>query len=285
MKRDCAYTRKLLRKYLKGHLFKYEQVRIGRHLNACAVCRSEFQALKKIADTRQLLKEITPPEGLGRRMKDGVSGLAKLKLLLYRPLWLAVMIAAGTALYFNVIVPLERDIEIENIEKSLPPPGTLASNGTITPDAGSSAPGTARAKQARKTIPARPEAKPDKKAAAPAPLVITILPEDDTTAVERINEVMQEHGRFGKKKFSKTSRKISGSLTAEELDSFFNTIRHSAKVSYSRKRFKSFPAALPIPVILRMKPAPKRASEPPPSPEEQAPDGSLPVSAPTLSGT
>jgi predicted anti-sigma-YlaC factor YlaD len=38
MKKDCAYTRKSLRKYLHGHLFKPEQIRVERHLRSCVMC-------------------------------------------------------------------------------------------------------------------------------------------------------------------------------------------------------------------------------------------------------
>ena len=89
MKKDCAYTRKSLRKYLHGHLFKPEQIRVERHLRSCVMCYTEYQALKQAAETKQYLKDITPPEGIVQRVQAGVSGLAKLKKILYRPLWLA----------------------------------------------------------------------------------------------------------------------------------------------------------------------------------------------------
>ncbi len=139
MKKDCAYTRKSLRKYLRGHLFKYEQVKIARHLNACPVCRSEFQALKKVADTKQLLRDITPPQGLAR-MKEGVTLLAKLRLLVYRPLWLLGIVGFGVLIYLNLIAPGRHDLEIENLEKSVP---VTAPAGTEPPAA--PAPATAAA--------------------------------------------------------------------------------------------------------------------------------------------
>ena len=77
MKKDCTYTRKSLQKYLRGHLFKYEQIKIARHLNACPICRSEFQALKKVADTKRLLQDITPPEGVVQQLRAGAGALGQ----------------------------------------------------------------------------------------------------------------------------------------------------------------------------------------------------------------
>lgn len=259
MKKDCAYIRKSLRKYLRGHLFKYEQVRIARHLNACPVCRSEFQALKKVADTKQLIKDITPPEGFGQRIKNGFFGLRKLKLLLYRPLWVVAIIGAGTLLYINIIAPSQRDIEIENIEKSLPPSATMASAPTMTPADGQALPAPVARTAAEPAASASPSV-----VAAPAadPLVITITPENNEAALQQINDVMQGQGQLGKTRFSRTVRKVSGSLSAQELLAFFKRIEGSGKVSYSRKRFESFPSAQLIPFVMKMNRAPKMAEQP-----------------------
>lgn len=280
MKKDCAYIRKSLRKYLRGHLFKYEQVRIARHLNACPVCRSEFQALKKVADTKQLLKDITPPETLGQRVRVGVSGLSRLKLLLYRPLWVIAIIGAGALLYMNIIAPRHRDLEIENIEKSLPPAAPVASAPTLSAVLASAPVPTAQ--QPRVTEPARPAA-----ATPPAdPLLITITPAGENS-VRRINEVMRGHGELRKMKFSDTVREISGSLTQKELLTFFARIEDAGRVSYSRKRFESFPSAEPVPFVIKMKPAPKPAEAAVLQVQEHKPAqetaASMPASAPTVS--
>jgi hypothetical protein len=90
-------------------------------------------------------------------------------------------------------------------------------------------------------------------------------------------------------KFSDTAREISGSLTAKELLTFFNRIEPAGKISYSRKRFESFPSAQTIPFVMKLivapaapeqntpseKPAPKPAEASAPAPP--AP----PLSAPT----
>jgi hypothetical protein len=286
MNKDCAYARKNLRKYQRGHLFKYEQIRIARHLNACPVCRTEFQALKKIADTKQLLRDITPPESLGQRMKAGVSGLGKLKLLFYRPLWVVLIVSAGMLVYVNIIVPHQRDIEIENIEKTLP--AVVASAPTTT--------GALSVPEQPQPATARQEAvQPPVSTTAPAaspvpaekPLLITIVPARDE-AIGRINEVLQGQAELGTAVFSAGARQISGDLMAKELLTLLNQIRPNGKVSYSRKRFETFPPEQPIPFVMRLKPTPKTEVQSPPSspkvetPAEAAADN-MPSSAPTRS--
>jgi predicted anti-sigma-YlaC factor YlaD len=167
MKKDCASVRQSLHKYLRGHMFKYEQVRIARHLNACPFCRSEFQAIKKMADTKQLLKDITPPESVSQRMKAGAAGLAGLKVLIYRPLWVVLLLGVATILYVNLFAP-QRDVEIENIEKTLPAAMPVASGPSGTAPEAAASPVTASSpvQEAAASAPAP---------AAPSPLVITLV--------------------------------------------------------------------------------------------------------------
>lgn len=273
MKKECAYARKSLRNYLRGHLFKYEQIRIARHLNVCPVCRSEFQALKKVADTKQLLKDITPPEGLAR-MRAGVSVLAKLRLLLYRPLWLAGIIGIAALIYVNV-APRRHDVEIENLEKSVPASAMVASAPTVT------AQPAASAQHAGPVATQQTGSRPGPAVPAVDRLVITITPRS-REAVRRINDVLRGHAQLRKLKFTDADPEISGDLTAKELSVFFSRIENAGKISYSRKRFESFAEAQPVPFLMKMKPAP--AEEPAPaahSPAAGAP--ALPVSAPTAS--
>ncbi len=272
MKKECAYTRKSLRDYLRGHLFKFQQVRIARHLNACPVCRSEFQAFRKVADTKQLLKDITPPEGLAR-MKSGFFVLAKLRLLLYRPLWLAGIIGVAVLVYINLIAH-KPDVEIENLEKSVPASAAVASAPTVTPVASASVP---------HPVASQPTgSRPGPAAPAVEPLVITIAPRSQA-AIRQINEVMRGHGQLRKMKFSDTIREISGDLTARELSTFFSRIEPAGKISYSRKRFESFPAAQPIPFVVKMKPAPLEEEGQAPVRQNSADASAVPVSAPTAS--
>jgi hypothetical protein len=276
MKKDCAYTRKSLQKYLRGHLFKFEQIRIARHLNACPVCRSEFQALKKVADTKQLIQDITPPEGVVQHLKAGAAGLAKLRLLIYRPLWLLVIIGVATLVYINILAP-HRDIEIENIEKTLPPAPTT------TPAPGSSATLSAPVQEAA----ARPEPKTQPAAPAREPLMITIAPRS-AKDVRLINDVLHAHGQLQKMRFTESVHEISGNLPAGDLVTFFNRIKQAGKVSYSRKRLESFPAAEPVHFIMKMKRAPKtveQASSSSPSADKPAKAAATtpPASAPTPS--
>jgi hypothetical protein len=278
MKKECAYTRKALRKYLRGHLFMLQKNRVERHLKSCVVCSSEYQALKKNNETRQILKDVAPPEGL---VKAGVSGLAKLQKLFYRPLWVAAIIGIAVVVFINV-TQRPRDLEIENLEKSLPP--VPASSSSIA-----SAPATTLISLPAQTAPvhaaAAPQPAPVPEAAAAEPLVIAITPEDEQAAIRRINEVMRGHGSLHRLRFTDTVREISGSLTAKELLTFFNRIETVGKVSYSRKRFESFPAARPIPFVMKLKPAPRIVVQPstPTAPKTDKPAGTTaqPISAPT----
>jgi hypothetical protein len=245
MNKECERTRKVLPDYLRGHVFRITRNRIDRHLQACVVCRSEFEALKSTEKTRQLLKEIDLPGGVAHRVKEGVSALAKLKKIMYRPLWLAgiVLLAAGIAYY--AMQPRQLDLEIESIVKTAP-----ATTNSV-PAAGPN-----------REAPVVPRPVVSAQKPVPAPLAVSIMPVDETAALQRINEVLSGHGELRKMKFSDTERQLSGRLTAQELLTFVERMREVAKVRYDRKRFKSFPADQPIPFVLTLKAAPKTVEKP-----------------------
>ena len=238
MKKECAHTRKSLPKYLHGHLFKLEQVRIERHLKSCVVCYSEYQALKRADETRKYLKDITPPEGVVQRMKEGVTGLAKLKKLLYRPLWVAGIVIVAAIVYYYVSRPRQLDVELESIAKTAP---SSTAPTTHTPAASAVPP-----------VVVQPSAPVHVTAHELEPLAVSITTENDKTAIRRINAVMAGHGQLRKYKFTDKVREISGSLTTKELRIFFNQIESVGKVTYNRKRFESFPSAQPIPFVVKL---------------------------------
>jgi hypothetical protein len=256
MKKECERTRKELPDYLRGHVFRITRNRIDRHLQTCVVCRSEFEALKSMEETRQLLKYIASPEGVAHRVKEGVSALVKLKKILYRPLWLAgiALVAAGVSYY--AMQPRQLDLEIENIVKTAP------ATTTSVPAAGPKREAPVVTKpvagvQRPATQPVSPRAM--------APLEVSITLSDETSAIQRVNEVMSGHGKLRKMKFSDTERQLSGKLTAQELLTFFDRIGEVAKVRYDRKRFKSFPADQQVPFVLTLKAAPKPIEKPIPA--------------------
>lgn len=282
MKKECASTRKLLRKYLHGHLFKLQKIKVERHLKTCVVCSSEYQALKQKSETRQILKDITPPEGLVQHLKEGASALAKIKKLLYRPLWLAAIVAIVVLVSIN-LASRHRDLEIENLEKSLPPaPAPIASIA--------SAPTVTRVVTPAQPAPVHPAAappsdrRPVSETPAVEPLVITITPENET-AVQRINEAMKGYGSLGKLQFTDSVRKISGSLTGKEMLAFFNQIESAGKVAYSRKKSEFVQSGYPIPFVVKLKPASKIAGPPAtqaaPKAYKPAETSALPASVPT----
>ena len=102
-KKDCAYTRKHLPRYLTGHLFGPQRQRIERHLRSCPVCSSEYDALRRIDETRSMLRDIDPPPGAGAALRRRASGLTR---LLYRPLWLAAIVIGALSLGVAALQPV-----------------------------------------------------------------------------------------------------------------------------------------------------------------------------------
>ncbi len=257
MKKECASVRKLLREYAQGRLFPIQKSRIKRHLKSCLVCSSEYQALEMENETRRILKDINSPDSLLRRLREGLPGLADLKKFSYWPVWLAIV--GIVALAVISMTSHQRDIEIENLEKSLPPVRMSATAPVATASTAT------HASLPEQPAPVQPAAAPVSAPAPPAsviePLIITITPENDQ-AMQRINEIMQGHGSLRNMRFSEAVKEISGNLTARELLTFFNRLESVGKVSYSRRRFESLPAEQPVPFVLRLKPAPKIVEQP-----------------------
>jgi hypothetical protein len=242
MKKECEKTRSLLPRYLRGHLFKPQQKRIERHLASCAVCRSEFDALRQIGETRRILKDMMPPETVAGIMKEQVSALHALKKLAYRPLWLIMIAAVIAVSYFYVIDPILHDPDIEKLDAGTPPPPAA-------------------------TVPPAPQQKikPAPAAAAPRtdPLVVTITLEkqNEQESIRTINEAMKEHPLLKNMHFSDKVREISGSLSSNELVTFLNRIQSAGKITYRRSRLASAGGELlPFVVKLKSPPAPAQAS-------------------------
>jgi hypothetical protein len=266
LNKECAFVRKSLRKYVSGQVFTLRKLRIERHLKSCVACASACQALRWEKETRLILKDITPPEGLVRSFGQIASGMAHIKKLLYRPLMLfalAALVAAGILAVLNN-APRQGDAEIESLEKALPPARLPAA-----------------------PPPSIPEPAPVQ-APAPAaePLVVSVTPENDQAARRGINEAMQDHVSLRGERFSASVAEVSGTLKAEELQALLDRIASVGKIRYSRRHFESFPPVQPIPFILKLKPAPKPVEPPrtPPAAVEQKPSQpavTQPASAPT----
>jgi len=253
MKKECAHTRKALAKYLQGHLFKLEQMRIERHLRSCVVCYSQYQTLKRADETRKYLKDITPPEGVVQIMKESISGLGKLKKVLYRPLWIVVAVLVVASVIYFLNKPRQIDIEIDNIIKTAP--SRTVHSGYDTPRVPSHASTATSQGGARSLVTERtPESSAE-------PILITLTTDDDRMAMRRINEVMRSHGQLRKYKFTDTVREISDSLTSKELFTFFSRIESVVKISYNRKKLESLPSAQPIPFVMRLVYTPRAHEE------------------------
>ncbi len=194
----------------------------------------------------------------------------KLRMLLYRPLWILLLALIAGYLYFFVIVPFRQDPELESIERSLP--AALVSDPAPSLPAPSPVPAAAPA----------PPPPPAEKAPAPVPSVkpleITITP-DDQSSMRRINDIMKGHAGLRKLRFTDAVREVSGSLTSGELQTLFGRIEQAGRVSYSRKRFSALSTTEPIPFVMKLKdapPAPAPAVETSaPQPEASSPTPSI----------
>jgi len=253
-KKECERTRKKLRNYLQGHLFRFQMRRIERHLRVCPICTSELHSLRHAAETKQLLKDITPSEGMAARVASTVGLFGRMRMLLYRPLWILVFALAVAYLYLFVIVPSRHDPELESIERSLP--------GAASPDPAASLPAV---KSAQVPTPApAPAIKEPAPVPAVEPLAITITP-DDRSSMKRINDIMKGHAGLRKLRFTETVREVSGNLTPGELQTLFGRIEEAGRVSYSKKRFSALSTAELIPFVMKLKDAPPAAAKPAPA--------------------
>ncbi len=281
VKKECTHIRKSLRKYLHGHLFKPEQIRVERHLRSCVMCYTEYQALKQAAEAKQYLKDITPPQGIVQRVQAGVSELSMFKKILYRPLWLAGIITVIVLVYLYVIAPPHRDLEIERLEQG----GSAGSSPSSTVPAAQAilpAPVTAPAMTVR---PPAHQSSQSPRALEPLPVTITVA--DEKAAIRRINEAMSRHRDLQKMRFSATERDISGKLTSKELLAFFGQIKSAGTIKYSRRRLNTYPSGQPVPFVMNLKVAPHAVEKPLPEQPVATPSEATtsvqPDSAPTES--
>jgi hypothetical protein len=173
-------------------------------------------------------------------VKESVSGLSKLKKILYRPLWILAIILVGIAVYYYMSKPRQLDVEIDEIVKTAPSKTAISQSGSTQPPV------------TNQSVPAAARVVPPSAAREMDPLMITITSEDGKAAMRRINDVMRGHGQLRKFKLTDTVREISGSLTAKELLTFFSRIESVGKISYSRNRLEAFPKAQPIPFVMRL---------------------------------
>lgn len=261
MKKECAQTRRVLGRYLRGHVFAIERKRIERHLRICPLCATEYQSIKRADETTQFLKDITPAEGVVQKVREGVSSLSGVRKILYRPLWVLAAVMAGYLLAQYVVRPYLQEQERAWRELTSPaepgpaPRPVPAPPGTTSPPA---------------PKPAEPPQVPPMAEKSVDPLVVTITAEDEQAAIRRINEVMRGHGVLRVKRLSDTVREIEGELTPKELLTFMSRIETAGKIGYNRRRFEEFPNTQPLPFILRVKAAPGPPAAPAEMPLRQA---------------
>lgn len=255
LKNECTYTRARLQRHLLGHLFLHQQRRIDRHLASCPVCASEFDAVRRIDETQRILRAVEASEGMASISQTGTALLAALRRLLYRPLWSGILIAALAALYLFVIVPFLHDPDLERLDASVRAP---AGDDSAPPLSALST--TAPAVRARAPEPA---AAPPAPATDPLIVTITIEKEQERERVRQINDAMKDHALLRSMQFGDGVREISGSLTGNELRTFFNRIADAGKISYRRSRLAAVGEGEMLPFVLRLRTA---AASPPPPP-------------------
>jgi hypothetical protein len=179
-------------------------------------------------------------------MLTRASRLSGLTRLLYRPLWVALVLGSVGVLYLYVVTPLLYDPDLEKLDGG-PAPLTSVPSPTPTTLPSVTAPAPVAA------MPAFLEAVPRNPAAVTDPLLITITIEKEAekAAIRRLNDAMQEHAFLQSMRFSETVREISGNLTADELYTFFDRIRNAGKVAYKRSRLASGSGEM-IPFVMRL---------------------------------
>jgi hypothetical protein len=96
-------------------------------------------------------------------------------------------------------------------------------------------------------------------------ITITVEKENEKASIARINEAMKEHTLLTSLRFSDKVREVSGSLTSDDLYTFFSRIRDTGKIVYKRSRLASAASGEPLPFVLKL----KTVSAPPQMPEER----------------
>jgi hypothetical protein len=262
MKKQCEYTRKTLKNYLRGHVYKLQKMRVERHLKSCVMCRSELESLKHAEEARRYIKDITPVEGIMPVLQEGVSAVKGLKKVLYRPLWIAGIVLIATTVTYYFVTPRKLDIEIDNIARTAPS-GTVISASSPSAPVVNAVPAIAQAVHAPTAAPVS-RGEPDRMV-EPLAITITAPQEQEKESIQRINQVVRELGKLRKEAFSNEVREITGALTASELVIFISRISNTGRASYNRKRLDSFPGTQTVPFILTLKFAPRAASTSSPS--------------------
>jgi hypothetical protein len=176
----------------------------------------------------------------------------------------AAIIAAVAIAYVYVITPLLHDPDLEKLDAGAPsPPAVTAEPAPVSPV----------------PEPKRPVAAPVVAASKTDPLVVTITveKENEKASVQMINEAMKEHALLTAMRFSESVREISGSLTRDELYTFFNPIQGAGKITYKRSRLASVGSAELLPFVMKLQavaaPARQPAEQPVAKPSDAAGEG------------
>jgi hypothetical protein len=223
-----------------------------------------------------------------------VSGLSRLKKLIYRPLWVTAMAGFVAAIYFFVIAPLHRISEREAL--SIPTgtaPAPVAASPAAAPAvaapsvpspaplAAAPVPGIQPPKAADAAGRPSDPAVQNQRIATAVPsrtqrIKVTITAEDEQAAIKKINEVLQEHASLNTLSMTDDRREVDGTLGSGELLTLFDRLRAAGKVRYSKKSLDAFSSQESVPFSITLKRAPKSArpaEQPPADKPAPMPDG------------
>ncbi len=149
---NCAATQRKLSAHLDGELEADQACGVERHLQDCARCAREFEALRATSAELRALSRLVPAEPIAARVRDRLEvesrgpGLA----LLFRPAWAArplmlpslvpaaLLLACGLALLLETSAPPELPPVARGMRGPfgavLPPAGTEANPLFPSPD-------------------------------------------------------------------------------------------------------------------------------------------------------
>jgi len=115
-------------------------------------------------------------------------------------------------------------------------------------------------------------------AVEPLAVTITVEKEHEKASIAQINEAMKEHALLKSLRFSEKVREVSGSLTPDELRTFFNRIQGSGKITYKRARLTAAgEEVLPFVMKLQAQATPSAAASEQPAPKQAERPADRPV--------
>ena len=182
------------------------------------------------------------------------------------PLWLALVVAVALAVQTYVIAPLLHDPDLEKLDAGAPPPGSAKLEAApFTLPASTHAVPVA-------TVLRQPAQAPPGLKTEPLVIIVSLEKEHEKAGMARINEAMKEHALLANLRFSEKVHMVTGSLTPDELYTFFSRIREAGHIIYKRSRLSSAAPGEPLPFVLKLQTVAPPPRPPKVQPAERTPD-------------